>query len=78
MDSNDSNLMDLANVTEIHTLPSAKRYSPPDMCCAKTISRPGMASYRKQGGERLGGETSGSERKGVMQWTGSELKSETQ
>ena len=23
-----------------------------------------------QGGERLGGETSGSERKGVMQWTG--------
>ena len=30
-----------------------------------------------QGGERLGGETSGSERKGVMQWTGSELKSET-
>ena len=24
----------------------------------------------------LGGETSGSERKGVMQWTGSELKSE--
>ena len=32
---------------------------------------------REQGGERLGGETSGSERKGVMQWTGSELKSET-
>ena len=31
----------------------------------------------EQGGERLGGETSGSERKGVMQWTGSELKSET-
>ena len=31
-----------------------------------------------QDGERLGGETSGSERKGVMQWTGSELKSETQ
>ena len=30
-----------------------------------------------QGGERLGGETSGSERKGVMQWTGSELKFET-
>ena len=29
-----------------------------------------------QGGERLGGETSGSERKGVMQWTGSKLKSE--
>ena len=28
-----------------------------------------------QGGDRLGGETSGSERKGVMQWTGSELKS---
>ena len=25
----------------------------------------------------MGGETSGSERKGVMQWTGSELKSET-
>ena len=30
-----------------------------------------------QGGERLGGETSGSERKGVMQWTGGELISET-
>ena len=30
-----------------------------------------------QGGERLGGETSKSEQKGVMQWTGSELKSET-
>ena len=30
-----------------------------------------------QGGERLGGETSGSERKGVMQWTGSEFKSDT-
>ena len=30
-----------------------------------------------QGGERLGGETSGSERKGVIQWTGSELKSKT-
>ena len=30
---------------------------------------------RYQGGDRLGGETSGSERKGVMQWTGSELKS---
>ena len=32
---------------------------------------------RNQGGDRLGGETSVSERKGVMQWTGSELKSET-
>ena len=31
----------------------------------------------QQGGERLDGETSGSERKGVMQWTGSELKSGT-
>ena len=30
-----------------------------------------------QGGERLGGQTSRSERKGVMQWTESELKSET-
>ena len=28
-----------------------------------------------QGGDRLGGEKSGSERKGVMQWTGSELTS---
>ena len=35
------------------------------------------SSALDQGGERLGGETSGSERKGVMQWTGSELKSET-
>ena len=35
------------------------------------------AESRNQGGERLGGETSGSERKGVMQWTGSELKSGT-
>ena len=32
-------------------------------------------NYTIQGGDRLGGETSGSERKGVMQWTGSELKS---
>ena len=34
------------------------------------------ADVFNQGGERLGGETSGSERKGMMQWTGSELKSE--
>ena len=36
-----------------------------------------VTEFLYQGGERLGGETSGSERKGVMQWTGSELKSET-
>ena len=33
-------------------------------------SLPICADY--QGGERLGGETSGSERKCVMQWTGTE------
>ena len=32
-----------------------------------------VALRSNQGGERLGGETSGSERKGVMQWTESEL-----
>ena len=39
----------------------------------------GFPAFRRgfpnQGGDRLGGETSGSERKCVMQWTGSELKS---
>ena len=50
----DSNVMDCANVTKIPTPPSANRYSPPpppppltSMRCTKTISRPGMASYRK-------------------------------
>ena len=41
------------------------------------VDRGKRRSAWDQGGERLGGETSGSERKGVMQWTGSKLKSET-
>ena len=35
------------------------------------MNRPaGNARGREQGGLRLGGETSASEQKGVMQWTG--------
>ena len=43
----------------------------------RSFSSPAITHHSNQGGERLGDETSGSERKGVMQWTGSELKSET-
>jgi len=46
----DSNLMDWANVTKIYTPLSAKRCFPAfltNMRCTKTISLPGMASYRK-------------------------------
>ena len=43
--------MGLANVTKIHTPPSAERYFPltplVSMRCTKTISRSGMASHRK-------------------------------
>ena len=43
----DSNMMDCANVTKIPTPPSAKRYLPlTSLRCTKTISWPGMASYR--------------------------------
>ena len=39
--------MDWANVTKVHTPPSAKRSSPlTSMRCTKKISRPGMASYK--------------------------------
>ena len=42
-------MIDWANSTKIHTPPSGKRYFPPltSMRCTKTISPPGMASYRK-------------------------------
>ena len=46
----DSNVMDWGNVTEVHTLPSAKQIFLLDEHApyiTKTISQLGMASYRK-------------------------------
>ena len=43
-------MIERANATKIHTPPSGKRYFPPpltSMRCTKTISPPGVASYRK-------------------------------